>query len=338
MEVRHFKKGILLFAIISCVCLTSCSSSNYKQAEELYSNGDYSAALDIYTSLNDYEDSQEKIQSCKYHIANDFFDNAQYDDALPLYKELGEYEDCAQKLSTCEREIGMTDNADYAFLADIEESVKFRMNAATDSSLDTLVNTELVYLDKYEDATFYDSHLQELATQYVEGLHTQQEAVAYNQEGEYQVKWQQGLVLRYEVLTVLYNDYGFMSDSADFIATYVRQYDDAKALLTAYEQIEDDIETQTSASDFDFTVDYAGYDGGYYSFTLKNNTQYTYSTVFKFSFLTPDNTIFYSNDSFIENVQPGNSYIVSVYVDFTNCPDPTFYYTLNNYYTDIQFN
>lgn len=129
-----------------------------------------------------------------------------------------------------------------------------------------------------------------------------------------------------------------MNDSADFVAAYVRQCDAAKALLTAYEEIENDLEAQISASDFDFTLDYAGYDSGYFSCTLKNNTQYTYSTVFEFSFLTPDNTIFYSNDSLIEDIQPGNSYIVSVYVDFSNCPDPTFNYTWNNYYTDIQFN
>ena len=77
--------------------------------------------------------------------------------AAKLYTELADYKDAKDKADYCEREVGMTENADYAFLADIESSILSRMENADDEDYNVLVNTELAYLEKYRDKTFYDA-------------------------------------------------------------------------------------------------------------------------------------------------------------------------------------
>ena len=167
----YFKRLWMLIATLAfCVCLTACDSSNYKKAERLLNNGDYAAALELYENLGLYEDSQDKAKLCRYSIASSLFDEAQYEDALIIYEDLGEYQDCAEQVEICKKEIGMTANADYSFLADIELSVLSRMSAADGTDYTDLVHTELAYLSKYENASFYDDRLQEISNQYIKAI------------------------------------------------------------------------------------------------------------------------------------------------------------------------
>lgn len=376
MKKRRYsvkKLWILVAVFVLCACLTACNSSDYKEAEEMYNNGDYAAALELYNALGEYEDSQEKAKSCQYSIANSLFEDAKYEDALDIYKELGkhedseekvkcclyamangyfentqygkalalyeelgEYEESAEYTAICNKEIGMTANSDYDFLTDIEASVLGRMAAADGTSYTNLVNTELAYLEKYSEKSFYDDRLQEIASKYIDGLYIQRDALKTEYEYEHQLEWQRGMVLRYEALTYLYDEYDFLADNNSFVATYVMQYEDKKALLEAYEAIEADISAQTHAADFSDKFE-SSYGGGTISFTLKNNTQYTYSTMFEFSFVSSEGTIFYSNSALIENIKPDQSYVVAVYVDFANCTTNQFHYLWNNYYVDVQY-
>ena len=326
---------LLVVLVLLCTCLTACDSSNYSKAEELYNGGAYAAALELYNALGEYEDSTTKAKMCQYAIANEYFENTQYEDALAIYKELDEYEDSSEKAVFCEREIGMTTNADYDFLAALEKSVSERMAKPDGTDRSILVNTEFAYLSKFANASFYDGRIKELSELYLNGLHEQEAALKTKTQSDYQVQWQQGLVHRYEALKKLHEEYAFMADNMDFVGTYVMQYESQNELLVAYNTLEEDIFSQTSVEDFPVDFDFS-YNSGTLSFTVKNNTQYTYSTVYDFSFLTADGTIFYNNSAYIENIKPGNSYVVSVYADFTNCTTNDFSWEWNNYYTDVQ--
>ena len=334
---NRIRKIFVITSIIGILLsLVGCDSTEYKRAEEYFNTGDYSAALEIYSALGEYENAQEKVRVCQYAIATSFFEKQQYEDALQIFTEICEYKDAADLAKFCEKEIGMTTNADYDFLSALETSVLDRM-VTTETDFSKLVRTELAYLERFSNMTFYDARLKELADLYLKGLHAQKDALEEEYEADYQIGWQAGLVYRYESLKLLYEEYEFLADNKDFIATYVMNYEPQKDLLDAYRAIEDDIHAQTSSADFDFGCDfsYTGDSGTVYC-TLKNNTPHTYSTVFEFSFLSGDNTLFYSNTAYIENIKPGSSYVVEVYVDFTHCATEDFIWNWNNYYYDVQ--
>ena len=101
--------------------------------------------------------------------------------------------------------------------------------------------------------------------------------------------------------------------------------------------IEDDIDEQTSSDAFEPEYEYLYDDWGRFSFRLKNNTEYTYSTVFDFRFLTEENNLFYSDSVAIENIRPGESYTVSVDIDLKDCDTEGLNWEWENYYTSFQW-
>lgn len=66
MRKKHFRG---LIAILLCLSLTGCKSSDYKKAISLEEAGDYSAALEIYESISDYKDSADHITLCEVMIS-----------------------------------------------------------------------------------------------------------------------------------------------------------------------------------------------------------------------------------------------------------------------------
>lgn len=70
------------------------------------------------------------------------------------------------------------------------------------------------------------------------------------------------------------------------------------------------------------------------SCTIKNNTEYQYSTTFEMSFIDENGVIFETGSDDIENIFPGNSYEVSIYV---SDPDRIFDAQWSNYYSDVKY-
>lgn len=292
IEVKGIVSGLCCLMLL-CTILTGCSSNKYEKANELYDNGEYQSALELYEQLGDYEDSLKKAEVCK-------------------------------------KEIGMRENADYDFLKKIEESILNRMetNKKEDVDRTTLVNTELAFVEGFKEKTFYDENLKALANKYIEGLSIQKEALKKEYIYEYQIEWQKGIVYRYEVLKALYENYNFLTENNDFIGTYVSQYEDEKELFNAYNAIEKDLDSQLNADDFKWGLkDYEFY------CTIKNNTQYEYSTAFVVNFLDSKGIMYESNETYIENIKPGSSYVVSVYI---SNPDKLHSFEWYNYYGDIK--
>jgi hypothetical protein len=326
------KATMIFLSIFLCFALSGCgSSSQYEKAVDLMDTGDYAAAIEILEKITDYENSSEKLAECKYNLGSDAMNSEEWDTAINYFDSL-DYNDSSELLKYCTREKGMHENADYDFLTTLQESILSRIQVAKsgDNDLTTAVNTELAYMEKFKNATFYDSNLQALAMEYVDGLSIQKDALKKEHEYEYQIEWQRGLVKRCDVLNTLYNQYEFLNDNVDFVGVYITQYDDQKNLLEAYDAIESDISTQTNSDNFEWTLD-----GHYLSCTITNNTSYQYSTVFDFYFYDSNNTMFESNSVYIEGIKPGSNYIVSVYIEDISRFDgsKSEWY---NYYSDVK--
>lgn len=56
-------------SLLICLCLSGCKSEDYKEAVALQDAGDYEAAVAIYQTITDYEDSAERIEYCNSMIA-----------------------------------------------------------------------------------------------------------------------------------------------------------------------------------------------------------------------------------------------------------------------------
>lgn len=332
MECRRKITLKSLFLILLCVVLSACngSSTKYDEALSLMESGDYQAAIDIFTAIPDYENSSDKIVECKYMLGTGAIENENWVEAIDYFTGL-DYKDSTDLLEQCVKEKGMHENADYSFLEDLERAVLDRMETVLTENYDnaSAVNTELAYIEKYENKTFYDSALKAICDRYIDGLHIQRDALRKVYNSQIQIEWQRGLVDRYEALRDLYDEYGFLEDNHDFVGNYILQCDDQRALLDAYDAIELDISSQTNADDFMWSVTDAGI-----SCTIKNNTKYQYSTIYEMSFIDENGVIFETNSDYIENIFPGNSYVVSIYVS-----DPSRVYDAqwSNYYTDVKY-
>ena len=265
-------------------------------------------------------------QESKLKKADEFFNNGDYYAALEIYKECESNESIDEKISVCQREIGMQEKADNAFLAELEKSILERMNNSGNGKLEILVNTELAHIERYSDKEFYDENLKELAKKYIDALYIQKDALSNEVIYEQQIDWQKGMVYRYEVLNDLHKDYGFLSGNKEFEGTYIYGLEQERDKLNAYNVIEEDIESQEIDTKWvwdDYSI----------SCIVKNNTKYTYGTVYEAKFLDKDGAILYSDQCVIENIAPSQSYTITFYVDSTYAIDG---FEWLNYYLDIK--
>ena len=339
----------LLLVILCCVFLVACNSSDYKKAESLLSQGNYSDAMSIYESLDGYEDSTEKIVYCKYGIGEQLFEEGDYEKALETFLALGSYEDSETKVIQCKyelgksayneqnwdrviefldevyyedsiellasanREKGMSENSDYEFLDTLRKSVEKRLADSSKDSTDerdllNFVNTELTFVSKYRNASFYDKKLGEMARLYIKGLDKQKQSFDNDYIYERDEEWLDGMVDRYTALNYLYEHYDFMSDSTDFISSYIAQFEKVKQDSVACKAINKDILANLNSFDsFKSAGSYAGYA------VLKNNTRYTYDIVFEFTVYNQDETqILNVSQDYVQKVKPGNEYKITV--------------------------
>ena len=60
--------SLLSISTILCICLVGCKSDDYKQAVSFQESGDYTAAMEIFESLDGYKDSADRIVACSAMI------------------------------------------------------------------------------------------------------------------------------------------------------------------------------------------------------------------------------------------------------------------------------
>ena len=82
------------------------AETRYNSALELIENKNYTDAIEIFTELGAYEDSQEKIKECKYQNALLLIDAEEYSEAKALLEELKGYNtDIETKIQICDYSI-----------------------------------------------------------------------------------------------------------------------------------------------------------------------------------------------------------------------------------------
>lgn len=86
-KVKKLIGVVLVFSMISTL-LTGCSNSDYEEAKELYNDGKWAEAIELFEELGDYEDSAKLLVECKYNLAAELFEKGSYDDAHEGFKEI----------------------------------------------------------------------------------------------------------------------------------------------------------------------------------------------------------------------------------------------------------
>lgn len=329
------KKFVTVLGItLLCLCLTGCSMLDYKEATELFEAKDYQAAHTLFAQLGDYKDSVAKDVECKYALGQQAMENEDWASAIEFFTGLA-HSDSEDLLAFCSIEKEKHEKADYAFLADLEESVIRRMEMNSREKTDnlTLVATELAFVEKYYNMEFYDADLQNLAVKYIDGLYEQKQALDMEYQYEIDIAWLRGMVARYKALNSLYEQYGFMKDNNDFIGTYVAQVDRVNSELAGYLLIDDDIGRQIDAM-ADKTFKYSS---NYLWTELTNNTKYTFDLHFNLRMYDKNDVAYKITSAVIQDIKPGETYKLNFYVSSKDMRSFE-YWWYDTYYENIRKN
>lgn len=337
------KHNLLLLLILVCLLLSACDSSDYNKACKQFENGDYGTAQTSFEALGDYKDSANMVIECRYQLALMEVTNGLYESAAAHFEALGDYKDSCEQVSVCnyylgassmddkdwdaainffsnstyqdsiqllaecQKEKGMHDNADYAFLDDIVKSVDNREKMVSNNdSLSAIVNAELAILQEYSNQSFYDKNLQKIAAQYLDGLRLQKEALSLKYS-DYQIKWSEGLVMRYDSLCELYEQYDLFDGEADFVNTYLAQVEDQRRLLNAIKSIDIDLVTQLDGIVFDYVDSYT------MSAPYTNNTAFDFDIWFYFTFYDEDGVRVDESQEYFSNIISGDVCTLNFY-------------------------
>ena len=201
------------------------------------------------------------------------------------------------------------------------------MLSSGEEDYSSIVNAELARLNDFRNASFYDETVSEAAAKYIGGIDKQKEALGKTEVySEFQLLWDEGAIMRYEALGALNEALGFMDGNADFEASYILGLDDLNRRHEAMLAIEADIVAQTQEY-----IEASSPDGGYsFSFTLMNNTDYAFESVFEFDMLREDGTIIESVQTMV-SPQPHSPYTVTAYVSDNSWVN----FNYNNWYNNI---
>jgi tetratricopeptide (TPR) repeat protein len=95
------KKMLLLVSSITAVLIVGfliyrnmiVPANKYNKASNLFTEGDYFAAIDAYSEIVGYSDSNEKMKEAKYQIAIEAMDSGEYQTAYKYFDQIGDYQD-----------------------------------------------------------------------------------------------------------------------------------------------------------------------------------------------------------------------------------------------------
>ena len=238
----------------------------------------------------------------QYEEANKLVTEGKYKQAKKIYKGIKDYKDSKNRITDCD------------FLLAMEKSVVERMEEPDDADYGTLVDTELSYLEEFEEKDFGNAKIEGYYEDYLDGLNTQKESLKEDLLYDSDYGWQEGRVQRFEALDGLYNDFNFLKNNKKFVANYIKDLDYEKKLLKAYEKINSDLGAQFKDGDLSWN-----YEDYYMEATVKNNTNYTYDITYFVTYTTDDNSII-SKDSYSETeIAPGMSYTVHLTTPDQDC-------------------
>lgn len=134
------KKCLLTLLILTMLfSLTGCNAQDYKEAKQLYKDGDYAAGIEIFESLGTYMDSPKQVNEGYYQLALIAMTEEDYQTAIDLFTKLEDYKDSPDKLVEIQdillaRKLAGSWNAQYngiSALIDLIKSYGFELNIDT---------------------------------------------------------------------------------------------------------------------------------------------------------------------------------------------------------------
>jgi tetratricopeptide (TPR) repeat protein len=100
----------LAVCVLMLFTLSACGEQKtYDRANQLFAEGKYANALEMYESISGYKDSESKISECRINIdiASDYeravaeMDRGNYIEAANVFESLKDYKDSKQKVAEC---------------------------------------------------------------------------------------------------------------------------------------------------------------------------------------------------------------------------------------------
>lgn len=134
MKQYLLKAFVCMLAITLLFSLTGCKSSDYDKAMGLYNSGAYQEAAELFTALEDYENSAEMLSACRYALAVEQMSAGQFAEAAEVFYELGSYENSEENYSNCKYELALADMAagnyenakdSFTVLGDYKDSAQY---------------------------------------------------------------------------------------------------------------------------------------------------------------------------------------------------------------------
>ena len=252
-EKKKLSKGVILAIIVAVAVLAiaaiayyvlTADSRNYNSAKELFNEEKFQEALEIFTELGDYEDSERMAEKCEYELSVD-----------------GQFMRSLSK-GLMARWAESNTQAEQGFIGEDPDLYK------------KYCEIELEYVGDFAKQTFDNSELGTDAKQYVEYLNQAQEATKFYTVDytTFSTQWADTYANRTILLKKFVDDYG-LTVKEEYQDTLDDLLVDASA---AQEQVEvkDSIQKMTEQFKIETTEDEWGYKT--YKIFMKNTTDRTF--------------------------------------------------------------
>ncbi|MCL1858470.1 MAG: hypothetical protein FWF92_04480 [Oscillospiraceae bacterium] len=128
---------LIIFIIFISGLLSGCflfdpHNTDYKEANNLFENGEFKAAAEMFAGLSeyDYKDSKEREKQSLYFYAGECFDRQDFNEAIKIYDSIDSYLDSADKKQETENEsvyvsaIEYMNNQEYPSAKDLFENIR----------------------------------------------------------------------------------------------------------------------------------------------------------------------------------------------------------------------
>lgn len=309
------KKGILV--ICSCIIIiaigigvymfATADSRNYATAQKLYEEEKYEEALEKFSDLAGYKDSEEMADKCEYNLSVD----GQF---LAAFKN------------------GLTKRWDYN-----NSNAVYEGQSGYTDYIKECINIELESISSFENQTFADSALAEDAKEYIQALNDSLSAVDYYNADyqQYSEKWNDA----YERRSVLIRDI-FENNNLTVDNKYQKTLDEFitnASVVDEKNKVKEEINNMESNFVFSYTTDESNYTT--YTLSMENTTEYTFEYYYvNINALDENGSIIGTGQaSQIESWQPGQKAEVDAYVqveDPSKIASTTYtsHYKTGNYY------
>lgn len=99
--MKKFTLFLTLILSLS-ILLTGCSATDYKKAMNLFAEGSFHEAADMFSDLGDYKDSSDMYKRSRYSYADQLLSEGDYEYAREIFEALGSYKDAEDRLEDCD--------------------------------------------------------------------------------------------------------------------------------------------------------------------------------------------------------------------------------------------